>query len=155
MTPCNCHLYQSKPATLEDVRTRCEVSEDILPSLAYVASGEHGDLHVYRCIVCGRLWAEESPFGIEYILGEKGAGRGQCLYMIEAVDARLWLNSNQPFTYALKQEREDQEFYEQLGDGVEEDVCQQEGCGDKRIRYSVMCRKHHFEMVRRRECLFR
>ena len=154
MTPCNCHQYRSKPTSLEEVRARCDVSDHILPWLKFVASGAQGDLQVYRCRVCSSFWAAEAPFGINHVLGEKSAGRGMCLYIIGAVDEREWLKTSEPFTYDLKEQQEDQEFYEQLGseDGIEE--CRKEDCARKRIKYSVMCRKHHFEMVRRRECVF-
>ncbi len=43
---------------------------------------------------------------------------------------------------------EDREFLLALGDEVGPEACRREGCERKRIRLGVLCRRHHFEMMR-------
>jgi hypothetical protein len=58
-----------------------------------------------------------------------------------------WLKPPNPMTLEERQQYEDQMLFASLGDEVEGEKCQHEGCNRDRIRYSVMCRQHHFEMV--------
>lgn len=53
-----------------------------------------------------------------------------------------------------KQRREDWRLYNSLG---EEDMlrpCKHEGCKRGAIRFSVLCKRHHFEMLHKRDCPF-
>ncbi len=61
-----------------------------------------------------------------------------------------WLTPPVPLTEEERQVQEDLEFYESLKGEVESEPCQHSGCGSNRIRYSVMCGEHHFEMVTKR-----
>jgi len=45
-------------------------------------------------------------------------------------------------------------FYEKLGPEDSIRPCKREGCGHGAIRNSVLCKRHHFEMIQRRECPF-
>ena len=45
---------------------------------------------------------------------------------------------------------EDKQFIGLLGEEIETELCNYESCTHKRINNSVMCRKHHFEMVQKR-----
>ena len=58
-----------------------------------------------------------------------------------------WLKPPPPISDEERQKYEDEHFYASLGDEIESERCRHDGCGHNRIRYSVMCRKHHFEMV--------
>lgn len=44
--------------------------------------------------------------------------------------------------------REETRFWNSLGDEVGSETCVRKDCSEKRIRLSVLCRRHHFEMVR-------
>lgn len=58
-----------------------------------------------------------------------------------------WL---QPPPLASNEERqrfEDEQFFASLDDEVDSESCRHDGCTRFRIRNSVMCRIHHFEMV--------
>lgn len=46
------------------------------------------------------------------------------------------------------------EFYDQLGDEIENEQCKEPGCTRGRIYYGVFCRIHHFEMIRKIRCPF-
>jgi hypothetical protein len=50
--------------------------------------------------------------------------------------------------------RLDREFYDALGTERLSTSCRQEGCARGSIELSVMCRAHHFEMVKKRPCPF-
>lgn len=52
------------------------------------------------------------------------------------------------------QRRIDLEFYSSLGEERSEVRCREVGCNRGAVRLSVLCRKHHFENVMRRPCLF-
>ena len=48
----------------------------------------------------------------------------------------------------------DRDFYESLGPESSEMGCRREGCDHGTVYLSAFCRKHHFENVRLRPCLF-
>ncbi len=50
--------------------------------------------------------------------------------------------------------RVDGRWYASLGDEVGPERCAQAGCERRHIVHSVMCRVHHYEMVKRRGCPF-
>jgi len=60
-----------------------------------------------------------------------------------------WLKPPPPMTDEELREQEDRQFYESLNDDVPSELCRQMGCAKNRIRNSVMCRDHHFEMIRK------
>lgn len=52
------------------------------------------------------------------------------------------------------QHRQDRAFYAVLGDERPGIPCRTEGCTRGAIQYSVLCRVHHFESVKKRPCPF-
>jgi hypothetical protein len=48
----------------------------------------------------------------------------------------------------------DREYYNRLGPERAEVPCQREGCSRGAVRFSVLCRSHHFENVKQRICPF-
>ncbi|WP_156416740.1 DUF7716 domain-containing protein [Sphingopyxis sp. A083] len=48
----------------------------------------------------------------------------------------------------------DREFYDSLGEERAASRCRREGCERGAVNMSAFCRKHHFEMVRLRPCIF-
>ena len=50
--------------------------------------------------------------------------------------------------------RLDREFYERLGSEDSSRPCKHDGCSKGAIPNSVMCKRHHFEMIHRRDCPF-
>ena len=90
------------------------------------------------------MWAAEYPFS------EHHGGGTPCLYAIETHDPEAWLKSAKPLTEAIRQQYEDQIFLDRLGPEIGPELCQHEGCQRKRVRLSVMCQQHHFEMVKKR-----
>ncbi len=46
--------------------------------------------------------------------------------------------------------RRDREFWATLGEEIGPERCAEPGCERKRIQYSVLCRRHHFETIRHR-----
>ena len=61
-----------------------------------------------------------------------------------------WLKPPETMTHNEQQIYEDTLFYTSLNDEVESEQCKSEGCVNNRIKYSVLCRDHHFEMVTKR-----
>ena len=49
---------------------------------------------------------------------------------------------------------EGRKFYEVLGEERANEPCRTEGCTRGAIQFSVLCRVHHFESVRKRPCPF-
>jgi hypothetical protein len=48
----------------------------------------------------------------------------------------------------------DLKFYDSLGPETPETRCRKEGCERGTVKFSVFCRSHHFENIRRRPCPF-
>jgi hypothetical protein len=48
----------------------------------------------------------------------------------------------------------DRDWWETLGEEIGPESCRHDECQRKRIHLSVMCRRHHYEMTKRRECPF-
>jgi hypothetical protein len=61
-----------------------------------------------------------------------------------------WLNPPKKWTDEEFQRFEDETFYASLNDEVESEKCKTESCENNRIKYSVLCRNHHFEMITKR-----
>jgi len=53
-----------------------------------------------------------------------------------------------------RQEAADLAFFQSLEGEVADELCSHEGCSKNRISLSVMCRRHHFEMVMKKPCPF-
>jgi hypothetical protein len=53
-----------------------------------------------------------------------------------------------------RQRRLDREFYDRLGTEDSSRPCKRDGCGRGAIANSVLCKRHHFEMIQRRDCPF-
>lgn len=49
---------------------------------------------------------------------------------------------------------QDRWFYDRLGQESTVDTCKREGCGRGKVRLSVFCRSHHFEMIHGYPCPF-
>jgi hypothetical protein len=84
---------------------------------------------------------------------------------IEAIEAQPWLPghgpplSEQERAELLRQIEEeelasDKAFYDSLSQEREGIPCRHPGCSRNAIHYSVLCRPHHFENVRKRPCPF-
>jgi hypothetical protein len=50
--------------------------------------------------------------------------------------------------------RLDREFYDSLGAEREDTTCRREGCGRGTTQFSVFCRTHQFEQVKKKPCPF-
>jgi len=50
--------------------------------------------------------------------------------------------------------RTDLEFYDKLGPEDSKSRCKHEDCSRGVVRFSVFCKRHHFEMIQHRECPF-
>jgi len=82
----------------------------------------------------------------------------------EGVNAEPWTKGPRyisPEEIALRQARADasllqydREFYDQLGPEHETESCKSPGCLRGHVKYSVLCRIHHFEQIRNRKCPF-
>jgi hypothetical protein len=50
--------------------------------------------------------------------------------------------------------RLDLEFYDRLGAEDASRPCKRDGCSRGSVQHSVLCRRHHFEMIQHRDCPF-
>lgn len=60
-----------------------------------------------------------------------------------------WLKPPPPLTEQEIRGQEDQQFYESIKEEILTEKCRRENCGKHRIRNSVLCRDHNFEMIRK------
>lgn len=58
-----------------------------------------------------------------------------------------WLRPPEPRTDEQRLRDEDEALFASLEGEIEGEQCRHESCARERIRHSVMCREHHFEMV--------
>lgn len=82
----------------------------------------------------------------------------------DAVDEFKWKQGPRPVSERETVERAerarqallrlDRDFYDQLGPELSDATCRVQGCTRGRIRYSVLCKAHHFEQLRGRPCPF-
>ena len=94
-------------------------------------------------------WVEEKKF---HSFGDPG--RLEEIFRIFVTWAKSqnedWLKPPPPLSEEELQKLEDQIFWDSLGEEKGPGTCKHAGCDRKRIPLSVMCRRHHFEMVKKR-----
>ena len=147
MPTCECHDFSSPIHSYADVLARCEASTvGLRRTLEQVRVLPSEWATLFRCRECGSFWCEEYPFG------EYHGGGSPCIYRVEVADVEEWARSYQPFTPQFRQQHEDAAFLHSLGDEVGPELCQRPDCGRRRVRHSVLCRRHHFEMITHRDC---
>jgi hypothetical protein len=148
MPVCNCNSLKEPLRNLEDIYARCKASnEEVYRTLDEIKTSVENWLTIYRCRVCGTLFAEVFPFS------EMHGGGPKCLYQIETSDLDNWIQSYVPLTPKLRQAADDSAFFKVLGDEIGPEVCRHDNCTRLRIRNSVMCKEHHFEMLKGRPFL--
>ena len=146
MSSCECHVFSSPIRIYADVLAHCEpYTACVRRTLEQVRVLPSEWATLFRCRECGSFWCEEYPFS------EHHGGGPPCLYRVETTDAEQWAQSYRPLTPQFRQQHEDAEFFRSLGEEVGPELCQHAGCDRLRIRHSVLCRRHHFEMIRHRE----
>jgi len=72
----------------------------------------------------------------------------------EGLAAELMMSAVDPPPVEDKQRRLDRKFYDSLGPEDSSRPCRREGCQRGAILNSVVCKRHHFEMIERRDCPF-
>ncbi|MDE2434590.1 MAG: hypothetical protein KGN37_17310 [Burkholderiales bacterium] len=92
------------------------------------------------------LWSRFATGGREAVAGEAWV-KGP----VPISEHELQLRQQQAHELTLAMDRK---FYDQLGPERQDVHCKAEGCSRGAIQYSVFCRSHHFENIRRRTCPF-
>ena len=72
----------------------------------------------------------------------------------EGLTAAAMMQAADPPPLEDPKRRRDREFYDKLGPEDPSSPCQREGCNRGSVRFSVLCRRHHFEMIEHRDCPF-
>jgi hypothetical protein len=70
------------------------------------------------------------------------------------LSAESMLRTADPPPVEDRQRRLDREFYEKLGPEDLSRPCKKDHCQRGAIPHSVLCKRHHFEMIQRRDCPF-
>jgi hypothetical protein len=129
---------------MADVQNRYSLGE-VLESLTEVVSCDSTNwTEVRRCVVCGQLWGIELPFS------ESHGGGPRCYYHLPVSDPEVWVASGPYVATRIRERDEDRAFLEVLGSEVGPDECREFGCTRKKIHLSVLCREHHFAMIKGR-----
>jgi len=76
----------------------------------------------------------------------------RCYYRFDAFPDRLGAPDPPPADEMLR--RLDLQFYDSLGPEATGTKCRKEGCGRGTTRFSVFCRRHQFEQVKKKPCPF-
>lgn len=61
-----------------------------------------------------------------------------------------WLKPPEQLSDEEQEFLEDKNFLNLLGEEIGTELCKAEACTHQRIKSSVMCRRHHFEMIKKR-----
>lgn len=56
------------------------------------------------------------------------------------------------WTAVLTPEEEDRLHFDAYGPEIGPEICRREGCVHKRVAFSVLCQRHHYEMIERKPC---
>src|SRR5574341_2484241 len=142
---CKCDTYSALPTSVEELRARAAETDEIKMTLDELEVDSSGWLSILRCRICGTLWAKES-------LPERYDP--PCLYQIKTDNPKRWLQEHVSFIEKIYRDYEDKAFLQTLGDEVGPEPCKHEGCIRKRIKNSVLCKRHHFEMILHRKPSF-
>lgn len=147
MPICECQNFSSPIRCYADMLARCETSSvELRRTLEQILVLPSEGATLFHCRECGSFWCAESPFG------EYHGGGPPCIYHVDVTDVDAWARSYQPLTPRFRQQHEDAAFLQSLGDEIGPKLCKRPDCGRFRIRHSVLCRRHQFEMIMRREC---
>jgi hypothetical protein len=72
----------------------------------------------------------------------------------QGLSADQMLRAADPPPIETPEQRRDRQFYSNLGPEDPSRPCKHEGCSRGAVPNSVMCKRHHFEMIQRRDCPF-
>ncbi len=130
---------------LDSLDTDPDTDEPILPDEC-ASKGLRETLDVDSIAECVR-WADRLAGRIDPMVRLKSF-----TYYVR-FDAPLpSIDAGDPPPWEETQKKLDLEFYDKLGLEDISQRCRQEGCDRGSIRSSVMCRRHHFEMIQKRAC---
>jgi hypothetical protein len=138
--------FRSPLQTIADIHERVKHSERIKRGLIEVKVGDWKAL--YRSREDETYWAEEFPFG------EMHGGGPSCFFMIEEDDPVSAFDRPEHFTSSIIKESERMKFWDALGEDEGDQICKTEGCSEMNTKYSVLCRRHHYENIRKEPCPF-
>jgi hypothetical protein len=145
MATCECSRFGAPILTYADVLARCgESTVDLRRTLEPVRALPNEWASLFRCRECGNLWCQEYPFS------EHHGGGAPCIYRVESLDADHWAHSHRSLTPQLREQHGDAEVFGALHADSGPERCQYSGCSRLRMDYGVLCRRHHFEMVKGR-----
>ena len=141
---CNCDLFTSPVKTFSDIENRMMATEKITPTLEIVGKNIDKWIFLYRCKVCGAYWADFEYGDNYWNLGHP------CYCRVELDDPQKWLASAENIADDIRLRYDDRRFFDSLSPEVGPEKCRTEGCERKCIKFSVMCKIHHFEMIKKR-----
>jgi hypothetical protein len=141
---CVCDRQPSRPETMEDVNRLIALADSIASTLDPIARSTDGWRSLYRCRDCGALWEQTYPFS------EAHGGGPKCLFPAAATPPAEYFSTVADVVGAIRRRAEDDSFKSKIGPEEGPEQCRISGCHHLRVRQSVMCRKHHFEMILRR-----
>ena len=123
--------------------------ESVLRKPSY-GHGGYASAHDRHADLVQALGLPEYVVGVAYASFERGEfpdglSRQDMLWPIGAIPP--------PSAEDTQRER-DLEFYDRLGPEDPSRKCKRADCGRGAIHRGVVCRRHHFEMIQRRECPF-
>ena len=72
----------------------------------------------------------------------------------EGLSERQMMRAANPPPVEDRKQKQDRKFYEQLGPEDPMRPCNHVGCSRGAVRLSIMCKRHHYEMIMKRDCPF-
>ncbi len=138
--------FRNPLKTIDDIKTRCKASHAILKYLKKVKDGDGKTLYIHE--PDNTYWVEEYPYG------EYHGGGPSCLYKINDSDPIAYFEAKVDLTREIRKKAEKLAFWEELGEEEGYEDCQERKCTRKKIRFSVYCKHHHYEMIIKERCPF-
>jgi immunity protein 27 of polymorphic toxin system len=144
MNTCICEQQRRRPEVMEDLKRFMALADSIAPTLDSIARSPDGWRSLHRCRECGALWEQTYPYG-----GHHGGGP-KCLIPAAQAPVHEYFNTVPDITLSIRRRAEDDLFISAIGPEVGPGMCNTVGCDRRCVQHSVMCPRHHFEMITHR-----
>jgi hypothetical protein len=140
--PCDCTEYPPIELDRQSISRRIKQSPQIRKRLTQIAEHPELRLFLFRCPECGQLWQS----GHEWNFADR-----EYLFHVPPVEVADWQREpyQQPaammiYSAAMR------DFYSRATFETGDSQCRHDGCNQRAVRFSVLCRDHHIESLQQR-----
>ena len=138
---CDCAQFQPIELARQNITQRIKQSPAIRKRLVQIAENAELRLYLFRCPECSQLWQS----GHEWNFADQ-----EYLFQVPVIDVADWQREpyQQPaammiFSAVMR------DFCSRATFETSDLQCRSEGCLERAIRFSVLCRRHHIESLQK------